>query len=167
MQDVSLQNDELQALLDAAQALKIPAETLKPVNPFRSDLKSPTADTLRMWLREHRPELAARLSGSAGHQFSLAAVASERGLRQHDARSHQEMLENDETYSKQHKANVEANEKALLDKWESEANKLAHSRGYDPDSKIGLGNYDPKFSKYFNQKLQDDLLEEKMRREGN
>ena len=84
MPDNQLQRDEVQALLDAANALKIPADTLKPVNPFRSDMKSPTAQTIQMWLRENRPDIAARMSGNSGHVFSLAATAS--GIRSAAAR---------------------------------------------------------------------------------
>ena len=166
MPDTDLGRDEIQALLDAATALKIPAESLKPINPFRSDMKSPTAQTIQMWLRENRPELAARMSGNSGHQFSLAATAAEMGLRQHDEKSHQEMMENSEVYAKQKKADAADWEARMMREMESEANKMAQARGYDPDSKIGLGNYDPRFSKYFNQKLQDDLLEQKLRNEA-
>ena len=67
MPDTDLGRDEIQALLDAATALQIPADSLKPINPFRSDMKSPTAQTIQMWLRENRPELAARMSGNSGH----------------------------------------------------------------------------------------------------
>ena len=50
MPESDLGRDEIQALLDAATALKIPADSLKPINPFRSDMKSPTAQTIQMWL---------------------------------------------------------------------------------------------------------------------
>ena len=167
MPETDLGRDEIQALLDAATALKIPADSLKPINPFRSDMKSPTAQTIQMWLRENRPELAARMSGNSGHQFSLAATAAERGLRQHDAKSHQEMRENSEVYAKQKMADAANWEARMMREMQSEAEKMAESRGVDLNSKIGLGNFDPRFSKYHNQLLQDQLLEEKMRREGN
>ena len=167
MQNSDLQKEEIQALLDAANALKIPAESLKPINPFRSDMKSPTAQTLQLWLREHRPALAARMSGASGHQFSLAATAAELGLRQHDAKSHQEMLENDEVYSKQHKVNQEAEEQRLLRMMESEADKMAHARGYDPNSKIGIANHHSKFGKYFSELQQDQMLEQQVKNQAN
>ena len=122
MPETDLGREEIQALLDAANALKIPADSLKPINPFRSDMKSPTAQTIQMWLRENRPELAARMSGNSGHQFSLAATAAEMGLRQHDAKSHQEMMENSEVYAKQKKADA-------ADK-EADASKAAEVYGW-------------------------------------
>ena len=133
MQEITLQNDELQALLDAANALKIPAASLKPVNPFRSDLKSPTAQTIQLWLRENRPEMAARLSGNSGHEFSLAAVAAERGLRQHDAESHREMLENSEIYAKQKKSEAADFEARMLKEMDDKVREAKLARGEDPD----------------------------------
>ena len=167
MQNSDLQKEEIQALLDAANALKIPAESLKPINPFRSDMKSPTAQTLQMWLRSNRPELAARMSGASGHQFSLAATAAELGLRQHDAKSHQEMMENDEKYAHQQNANKADWEKSMLAKMQSEAEKMAESRGADLNSKIGIQNYDKRFGKYFSQLQQDELLEAQVKNQGN
>ena len=79
--------------------------SLKPVNPFRHDLKTPTAQSIQLWLRENRPEIAARMSGNSGHVFSLAAVAAEMGLREHDAKSHEEMMQHSETYARQKTAN--------------------------------------------------------------
>ena len=135
MSNTELQKDELQALLDASAALKIPADSLKPINPFRSDMKSPTAQTIQMWLRENRPDVAARMSGNSGHVFSLAATAAEMGLRQHDAKSHQEMMENSEIYAKQKKADAADWEKSMLQKMESEAQAMQEKRGVviDPD----------------------------------
>lgn len=133
MPNTELQKEEIQALLDAANALKIPADSLKPINPFRSDMKSPTAQTVQMWLRENRPEIAARMSGNSGHVFSLAATAAEMGLRQHDAKSHQEMLENSEIYAKQKKAEAADWEKSMLAKMENEVREAKLARGEDPD----------------------------------
>ena len=166
MSDTDLGRDEIQALLDAATALQIPADSLKPINPFRSDMKSPTAQTIQMWLRENRPELAARMSGNSGHVFSLAATAAEMGLRQHDAKSHQEMMENSEIYAKQKKADAADWEARMMREMDSEANKLAQARGYDPDSKMGIANYDKRFSQYFNHLTQDEALEERLRNEA-
>ena len=133
MPDTDLGRDEIQALLDAATALKIPAESLKPINPFRSDMKSPTAQTIQMWLRENRPELAARMSGNSGHQFSLAATAAEMGLRQHDAKSHQEMMENSEVYAKQKKADAADWEARMLKEMDDKVREIQVARGQDPD----------------------------------
>ena len=158
MQDVTLQNDELQALIEAAEALKIPLETLKPVNPFRSDLKSPTAQAIQMWLSANRPEMSARLSGNSGHEFSLAAVAAERGLRSHNATTHQEMLENSEIYAQQHKQRVQAEEERILAEMSEQADKMAAARGYDPNSQIGIGNHG-KFGRYFRELQEHQRLE--------
>ena len=133
MPETDLGREEIQALLDAANALKIPADSLKPINPFRSDMKSPTAQTIQMWLRENRPELAARMSGNSGHEFSLAATAAELGLRQHDAKSHQEMMENSEVYAKQKKADAADWEARMLKEMDNKVREIQVSRGQDPD----------------------------------
>ena len=128
MPETDLGREEIQALLDAANALKIPADSLKPINPFRSDMKSPTAQTIQMWLRENRPELAARMSGNSGHEFSLAATAAELGLRQHDAKSHQEMMENSEVYAKQKKADAADWEARMLKEMDDKVREASGTR---------------------------------------
>ncbi len=130
--DSKLQNDEIQALLDAAKALNIPAESLKPQNPFSPELNTPTAQTIQMWLREHRGDIAARLSGSGGHQFSLAAIAAERGLTDHTAATKQELRENDPVFAKQEREAAASWEKAMLLEMENKADELAMKRGINP-----------------------------------
>ena len=44
---------------------------------------------------------------------------------------------------------------------------LHTSEEFNPESKIHIGNYDPLFGKYFSEQTQNELLEEKLRREGN
>jgi hypothetical protein len=128
--DSKLANDEIQALLDAAKALNIPAESLKPQNPF--ELKSPTSEVLQMWLREHRSDICARLSGKSGHQFSLAAIAAERGLTEHSAATRQELRENDEVFAKQEREAAASWEKAMLAEMDNKADELAMKRGINP-----------------------------------
>ena len=106
------------------------------------------------------------MSGNSGHVFSLAATAAEMGLRQHDEKSHQEMMENSEVYAKQKKADAADWEARMMREMESEANKMAQARGYDPDSKMGIANYDKRFGKYFNHLTQDQALEERLRNEA-
>ena len=146
----SLQNDEIKALLDAANALKIPTDSLKPQNPFSPEFDTPTARTIQMWLRENRSDIAARLSGSGGHQFSLASVAAERGLIEHTAATRQELRENDEVYAKQERQASEDWEQSMLQKMQSEASTMAAQRGLDLDN---IPKFNPhltgKFANYF------------------
>ena len=149
MQSAELQKDEIQALLDAATALRIPATSLKPVNHFRHDLKTPTAQSIQVWLRDNRPEIAARMSGNSGHIFSLAAVAAEMGLREHDAKSHEEMMQHSETYARQGEAaDWEAR---MLQEIDDKAMELSRSRGVDPE--VTNQKYNPamtgRFKSYF------------------
>ena len=168
MQRAELQKDEIQALLDAATALRIPATSLKPVNPFRHDLKTPTAQSIQMWLRENRPEIAARLSGNSGHIFSLAAVAAEMGLREHDAKSHKEMMQHSETYARQKRAQAADWEAQMLKDMDSKAMELATARGVDPDA--ANQKYNPamtgKFASYFEALNADAALEAKLKQQG-
>ena len=168
MQNSELQKDEIQALLDASTALRIPATSLKPVNPFRHDLKTPTAQSIQMWLRENRPEIAARLSGNSGHVFSLAAVAAEMGLREHDQKSHEEMMQHSETYARQKTAQAADWETQMLKDMDSKAMELATARGVDPDA--ANQKYNPamagKFQSYFEGLNADAALEAKLKQQG-
>ena len=164
MQNSELQKDEIQALLDASTALGIPATSLKPVNPFRHDLKTPTAQSIQLWLRENRPEIAARLSGNSGHIFSLAATAAEMGLREHDAKSHEEMMQHSEVYARQKNAEAADWEARMLKEMEQKSMELATARGVDPDAVNQ--KYNPamagKFQSYFEALNADAALEHKM-----
>ena len=156
--DSQLQNDELQALLDASFALKIPASSLKPQNPFDQRFDTPTSRNLQMWLRENRPSIAARLSGAGGHEFSLAAIAAERGLTEHTTATRQEWIENDETFATQAKANAEEFERRMMAEMEAKADEMAAKRGVDlaaPPNFASAG----KFQKYFADQYQQQQLD--------
>ena len=101
-----------------------------------------------------------------GFAPSLQAVMYDQGWIENTKEIHEEKMSTDPVYRQQREANQKAEEERLLREWEAEANKMAHARGYDPDSKMGIANYDRRFGKYFNQLAQDQMLEEKLRNEA-
>ena len=154
-----LNTEELKAVLESARSLGLDPTKLHDINPFNKDLKTPTADALRMQLQEQHPFIAAQLSEKSGYRRSLAVAAYEAGLMERTNAVHSELLEINPLYVKQHKADQEAEEQRLLAKMTAEADKMAAARGYDPDSKIGLANHHPKFGKYFSELQQQQMLD--------
>ena len=78
-------NDEIQALLEIARALKIEPKELKAVNPFTQ--KGPRAEALQLEADQSKPVMAAKWRADAGLTMNLETVAAEAGLIEHTVAS--------------------------------------------------------------------------------
>ena len=139
-----------------------------PVNPWHPKYDTPKGKEIRMRFEATNPAVAAGLKSKApGFNLSARAEMYNRGLIELDKGIHEELMSVDPVYRKQKEANAADWERRMLESMQSEAEKMAEARGADLNSKIGIQHYDKRFGQWHAQQLQDQLLEEKMRREGN
>ena len=139
-----------------------------PVNPWHPKYDTPKGKEIRMRFEASNPTVAAGLKQKApGFSISARAEMYNRGLIELDKGIHEELMSNDPVYRKQKQANAADWEVKMLAKMQSEAEKMAESRGADLNSKIGIQNYDKRFGKYFSQLQQDELLEQQVKNQAN
>ena len=169
MQSKSFFQSLNQRQCQALQALeKYRGSNLQNANPFEPRFAdTPAGKSAREFLDSKFPQEAAEFRSMVeGFAPSLQAVMYDQGWVENTAEIHAEKMSSDPIYRQQREANQKAEEERILREWESKANELAHARGYDPDSKMGIANYDKRFSQYFNHLTQDEALEERLRNEA-
>ena len=135
--------------------------TLQNANPFEPRFAdTPAGRSAREFLESKFPMEAAEFQQMVeGFAPSLKAVMYDQGWIENTAEIHAEKMSSDPLYRQQREANQKAEEDRLLRMMESEADKMAEARGYDPNSKIGLANHHPKFGKYFSELQQQQMLD--------
>ena len=161
----SCNSRQRQALLALEQYRGNSLQNANPYEPRFAD--TPAGKGARAFLESKFPVEAAEMQQMLeGFAPSLQSVMYDLGETSLTKEIHEEKMRTDPVYLQQKKADAEDWEKKMLQQMDSEAEKMAESRGVDLNSKIGLANFDPRFSKYHNQLLQDQLLDEKIAREN-
>ena len=117
---------ELKVLLDAAQLARIPADGLKPVNPFSQN--GNRASAMQMAVEEINPAQAARWRVEAGNSVSLAAAAAKAGLTEMNHTIHNELQQLDADYITGQQEASARREAELLASLEKGADDLAAAR---------------------------------------
>jgi len=138
----SLSPQELQAILNAAKALKLDPNTLAAANPFDAEYaKTSTGQAIRMQISESDPSMAAQLTQKSGHKQSLAVAAFNAGITEKTHAIHQELMESDPAYVKMHTETTRLEEERILREWESAANKAYEARTGRPADERDRPNF--------------------------
>lgn len=117
---------ELQTLLKAASLAKIPASTLKPLNPWTQ--QGERAQAMQMAVAEVDAAQAARWRIAAGESISLASAAAKAGLTEMTSSAHEELSQIDADYITGVEEARARREADLLDRMEKETAELAAKR---------------------------------------
>ena len=123
---MTLEQEELKVLLDAASLARIPATDLKPINPWTQ--QGDRAQAMQMAVTQVNPAQAARWRLAAGESLSLASAAAKAGLVELTPGAQKELYELDAdaiTGAAEAKAVWEAK---MLDQLSEEAGKLGEAR---------------------------------------
>ena len=121
---------DIELLMKAAAAAGIPADKLKPEQPWKYTGK--TAELLQSSVEMIAPEKAAQWRSDAGGCISLATQAAELGLQPHTAETKADLLKHDPRAVIQHQKEQEERDKALEQKLWAGAQELAAKNG-NPD----------------------------------
>ena len=134
--------------------------SLQNANPYEERFSgTPGGEGSRIFLEANYPEEAAEMKAkSAGFVSSLGAVMYDLGEVELTKEIHQEKMESDPIYQVQKKKQAENWEQQMLAKMSEQADKMAAARGYDPNSKTGIGNVG-KFRRYFNELNKQQALD--------
>ena len=92
-----MKEEQVKALLSAAQSLGISPNEMKPDNPWR--FKGPRAEAIQAMVAQQNPKLAAEWRVEAGESLSLGAIAARDGLAVMTQAQHQELLSLDPDYA--------------------------------------------------------------------
>ena len=122
-------NDELQVLLEAAQALNLRPAELKAVNPFTQQGK--VAESLQIAAQSVNPLQAAKWAKEAGQEASLEAAAALAGVIEMTADAHKSLMESDPDYLVGVQEAQARREAELLQRWEAEVEEKEKARGID------------------------------------
>lgn len=121
-----LNEEQLKALLAAAQTLGINPNEMRAENPWK--FKGPRAESIQAAIAQNNPGLAAKWRLDAGEKLSLGALAARDGITVMTNAQHQELLNLDPDYAagaQEAKSRLEAD---LLAKMEASADQLAATR---------------------------------------
>ena len=113
-------------LLDAASLARIPADTLKPVNPFSQT--GPRAEAMQMAVADVNPAQAARWRMEAGETISLASAAAKAGLAELSPGAQKELAELDPDFITGQAEAKAAWEAKMLDQMSEQAEQLGEAR---------------------------------------
>ena len=131
----------IELLMKAAAAVKIPAEQLKPEQPWKYSGK--TAELLQMAVESISPEKAAKWRSDAGGCISLATQAAELGLTPHTKETREDLLKHDPNAVLQQRAAQEEWEKKQLEAMDKAADELQtrkYGKPLDPNEQnFGTG----------------------------
>lgn len=130
-----------QAVADAG----INPSRLRNENPWSIEGDTPTARSVRMAVQVRYPALAARLAAAAGHQDGEVSLGLAAAMADPDF-SPSHLSRGDyarwaELHPEQARAAAEAEEQALLAKWDNEARQMAADAGVNPDAKTYAGRW--------------------------
>jgi len=117
---------DIALLLKAAEAAGIPADRLKPEQPWT--FTGRTAELLQASVESISPEKAAEWRSAAGGTISLATQATELGLQPHTAQTREDLLKHDPTAVIQARAAQEQWEKDQIAAMEKAAGDLREKR---------------------------------------
>ena len=117
---------DIELLMKAAAFANIPAEQLKPEQPWSFSGK--TAELLQMAVESIAPEKAAQWRSEAGGSISLATQAAELGLQAHTKATKEDLLKHDPRAVIQEQAAKEQWEKDQLAAMEKAAGDLREKR---------------------------------------
>ena len=133
--------------------------SLQNANPYEDRFSgTPGGEGSRIFLEANYPEEAAEMKAkSAVFVSSLGAVMYDLGEAELTKEIHQE-LSSDPIYQVQKKKQAEDWEQQMLAEMSRRADEMAAARGYDPNSKTGIGNVG-KFRRYFNDLQEHQRLE--------
>ena len=118
--------EDIELLMRAAAFAKIPADQLKPEQPWKFEGK--TAELLQMATEAINPVKAAQWRSEAGGSISLATQAAELGLQPHTKATKEDLLQHDPRAVIQARAAQEQWEKDQLAAMEKAAGDLREKR---------------------------------------
>ena len=121
-----LNEEQLKALLVAAQTLGINPNELKPSNPW--EFQGPRAESIQAAVAQQNPAIAAKWRLEAGQSVSLGAAAARAGIGVMTNAQHQELLELDPDYAAGAQEAQSRREAEILASMEEGASKLAEAR---------------------------------------
>ena len=113
---------DIELLMRAAAYAKIPADQLKPEQPWKFEGK--TAELLQMATEAINPAKAAQWRSEAGGSISLATQAAELGLQAHTKATKEDLLKHDPVAVIQDRAAKEQWEKDQLAAMEQAVEKI-------------------------------------------
>ena len=113
---------DIELLMRAAAYAKIPADQLKPEQPWKFEGK--TAELLQMATEPINPVKAAQWRSKAGGSISLETAATELGLQPHNGRTKSDLLQHDPVAVIQDRAAKEQWEKDQLAAMEQAVEKI-------------------------------------------
>ena len=113
---------DIELLMRAAAFAKIPADSLKPEQPWKFEGK--TAELLQMATEAINPVKAAQWRSEAGGSISLATQAAELRLQAHTKATKEDLLKHDPRAVIQEQAAQEQRDRDLLQKWTDEVNEI-------------------------------------------
>ena len=114
--------EDIELLMRAAAYAKIPADQLKPEQPWKFEGK--TAELLQMATEAINPVKAAQWRSEAGGSISLATQAAELGLQAHTKATKEDLLKHDPRAVIQEQAAKEQWVKNQLAEMEEQVNKI-------------------------------------------
>ena len=117
---------DIKLLMKAAAFAKIPADKLKPEQPWSFSGK--TAELLQMAVESIAPEKAAQWRSEAGGSISLATQAAELGLQAHTKATKEDLLKHDPRAVIQARAAAEQWERDQLAAMEKAAGEMHEKR---------------------------------------
>lgn len=153
----SLNQRQCEALQELEKFRKQKLQNANPYEPRFTD--TPAGRNAREFLEARFPVEAAEFKQMVdGFEPSLQSVMYDKGWIQNTPEIHAEKMSNDPIYRLQKNKESEEWEKQMLQKMTEAADKMAASRGYDPDSQMSNANYG-KFGKYFRELQEHQRLE--------
>ena len=121
-----MNEEQLKALLSAAQTLGINPNDLKAENPWK--FAGPRAESIQAAIAQQNPGLAAKWRQESGQKLSLGAIAARDGITTMTNAQHQELLDLCPDYANGAQEAQARREAELLDKYSKAAEELAAAR---------------------------------------
>ena len=121
-----MNEEQLKALLSAAQTLGINPNDLKAENPWK--FAGPRAESIQAAIAQQNPRLAAKWRQESGQKLSLGAIAARDGITTMTNAQREELLSLDPDYATGAQEAQSRLEASLLDKYSQAAEELAASR---------------------------------------
>ena len=121
-----MNEEQLKALLTAAQTLGINPNDLKAENPWKFD--GARAESIQAAIAQQNPGLAAKWRQESGQKLSLGAIAARDGITTMTNAQHEELLSLDADYATGAQEAQSRLEASLLDKYSQAAEELAAAR---------------------------------------
>ena len=121
-----MNEEQLKALLSAAQTLGINPNDLKAENPWK--FAGPRAESIQAAIAQQNPGLAAKWRQESGQKLSLGAIAARDGITTMTNAQHEELMSLDSDYAAGASEAASRREAEILASMEEGAAKLAEAR---------------------------------------